>query len=170
MDMDEASWIDQAKKLVEYRREAQEFLARIGQRFDAAPHHAKSISRLWFEADQLDALICGLLEEINEGLLGGQAELDVTRGASLRPNVDEDTLFYDCTWSLLWGEGKGLIVSFAIEPETGADFGSGRGRETFIPYGGGGFEGCSKIYLRCGSSCGRDRFARLIKRNAADYI
>ncbi len=119
MDIDEASWIDQTKKLVEYRKEAQEFLARVGQRFDVAPHHAKSISRLWFEADQLDALICGLLEEINKGLLGGQAELDVTRGASRRPNLTEDALFYDCAWSLLWGEGKGLIVNFAIEPETG---------------------------------------------------
>ncbi len=114
--MDESSWLDEARKLTEYRKEAVSFLLRASSRFDASPEHAKAVSHLWLEADKLDSLIYGLLEEINRGLLSGKGEIDVTRGASVKPHHGSDTLFYDCTWSILWKPNHGIAVNLAVEP------------------------------------------------------
>ena len=118
MKEDKDSWLDQARKLAEYRREALGFIGRAGKQFPVAPEHAKAVSRLWIAADEVDDLVCGLLEEMNRGLLGGKGELDTTRGAAVRPHGVEETLFYDCTWSLLWNESLGVFVNLAIEPQS----------------------------------------------------
>ena len=114
--MSEGSWLDEARKLAEYRKEAIPFLLRASKRFDVSPSHAKAVGRLWLEADKLDSLIYSLLEELNNGLLSGKGEIDATRGASVKPHHGADTLLYECTWSLVWEKAYGINVSLAVEP------------------------------------------------------
>ena len=71
---DSSSWIDRAKRLLKYRREAAEFLERVSGQIPVSPSHAASVSLLWAEADELDAMVCGLLNEMNAGLMAGRAE------------------------------------------------------------------------------------------------
>ena len=114
-----ASWLEEAKKQVEYTKEALSFLNRARQQFETSPTHARAVAKLWLAADQVDELICTLLEEMNQGLLEGMGELDTTRGAAIRPvGMEEETLFYDCTWSLAWSEDKGIAVNLAVEPRS----------------------------------------------------
>ena len=114
---EELSWIERAKKLVEYHEEAQDFVRRVGKQLPTGPSDALAVSELWVEADRLDDLICSLLDEMNTGLVGGNAELDTTRGASIRPaGFEEEAVFYECSWTLQWGEHRGVLVNLAVEP------------------------------------------------------
>ena len=114
--MKEYSWLERAKKLVEYNSEALDFLRRVGGQLPVARADAAAISRLWVQADNMDETICRLLEEMNAGLLDGAGELDTTRGASMRQSdIYEEAVYYDCTWSLLWGNGRGILVNLAVE-------------------------------------------------------
>ena len=117
---DELSWIERAQRLVDYHREALEFIGRAGQEIRASPAHAVSIGRLWLEADGIDDMVCTLLDEMNTGLLGGDGELDTTRGVAMRPSrLGEEGVFYSCSWSLLWDGGKGVSLDLSIEPRSG---------------------------------------------------
>ncbi len=110
---DSISWLDRAKRLLKYRREAAEFLERVSSQLPVSPSDAASISLLWDEADELGAMVCGLLNEMNTGLMAGRAELDTTRGAI---PVGTDGVTYQCCWTLAWGEGLGLSVKLSTDP------------------------------------------------------
>jgi len=114
---EELSWIERAKKLVEYHEEAQNFVRRVGKQLPTGPSDALAVSELWVEADRLDDMICSLLDEMNTGLVGGNAELDTTRGASIRPaGFEEEAVFYECSWTLEWGNNRSVLVNLAVEP------------------------------------------------------
>ena len=110
---DSISWLDRAKRLLKYRREAAEFLERVSPQLPVSPSDAASVSLLWDEADELDAMVCGLLNELNAGLIAGRAELDTTRGAI---PVGTDGVTYQCCWTLAWSDGLGLSVKLSTDP------------------------------------------------------
>ncbi len=110
---DSSSWLEGAKRLVTYRREAAEFLERVGQQLPVSPSDAASVSLLWEAADELDAMVCGLLNEMNAGLIDGRAELDTTRGAI---PAGTDGVTYECCWTLAWNAGLGLSVRLSTDP------------------------------------------------------
>ena len=113
------SWLERARKLAEYRREAAEFIGRAADQLPVSPDDVKAIGLLWLEADRLDGVVCAALNEMNAGLADGRGELDSTRGASVRPStLDEPTLFYDCSWSLQWDGGRRVVVNLAIDPRS----------------------------------------------------
>ena len=115
----EHSWTEKAKKLVEYHREAQDFIRRAGDQLPVSQDDAPALGRLWVEADQLDELIGTLLGQLNSDLLGDAAEFDTTRGASVRRSrlVDQETLFFECTWSLTW-EDRSVVVNLSVDAKT----------------------------------------------------
>ena len=115
----ELSWTDKAKKLVAYHLEARDFIRRAGDQLPASPDDALALGRLWLEADTLDELVCTLRDELNTDLLKGEAHFDTTRGASVRRSRldDQETLFYDCTWSLTW-EGGSVVVNLSVDAKT----------------------------------------------------
>ncbi len=110
---DSSSWLERAKRLVKYRREAAEFLERVGQQLPVSPSDAASVSLLWEEADELDAMVCGLLNEMNAGLMAGRAELDTTRSAL---PAGTEGVTYECCWTLAWNGGLGLSVKLSTDP------------------------------------------------------
>lgn len=114
------SWLDRAKQLVGYHQEALDFINRVKDQLPALDSNASHLSHLWVEADALDPLVCSLLEDVNEQLVGGTGEMDTTRGAAVRPSLlEEETLFFECAWSLTWGEGKAISLGLAIDASTG---------------------------------------------------
>ena len=115
----ETSWTDRAKKLVAHHRDAQDFIRRAADQLPVSQDDALALSRLWMEADALDELVCTLLDQLNNDLLEGEAEFDTTRGASVRRSRldQQETLFYDCTWSLTW-EGCSVVVNLSVEAKT----------------------------------------------------
>ncbi len=116
---DGLSWIERARRLTAYHAEAVDFVGRVGQSLPAAPADARAVRELWAEADRLDAMVCSLLDQMNSELLGGSGEMDATRGAAIRPmTFEEEALFYECSWLLEWGRGRGVKVDLAVEPRT----------------------------------------------------
>ncbi len=111
---DSSSWLDRARRLLKYRREAAEFIERVSQQLPVSPSDAASVSALWEEADELDPMVCGLLNEMNAGLIAGRAELDTTRGAM---PVGTDGVTYECCWTLAWDDGLGLSVKLSTDPK-----------------------------------------------------
>lgn len=115
----EFSWLDRAKRLIEYHPDALDFIRRAGEQLPVSPGEAGLVSRLWSESDMLDGLICNLLEEMNVSLRQAQGEVDTTRGVAVRATgLSEESIFYECSWSLLWDDGDGISVNLAIEPGT----------------------------------------------------
>jgi hypothetical protein len=128
---EELSWLERARKLVEYSQEAQEFIGRAAEQLAVSPTDAPLVGRLWLEADLLDALLATLLEEMNEELIDGQGELDTTRGVAVRPSaIAEEALYYECSWSLAWADGRGISVILSIEAGTGTLDAQVQGRTT----------------------------------------
>ena len=112
-------WINRAKSLVDYHSEARGFLSRASAYFPVTPEDAEAICLLWVQADSLDEALYGSLVAMNEGLLEGGGEIDVTRGADLVERVGGgDTLVYQCTWSLDWEPGNRIGIVIAIEPRS----------------------------------------------------
>ncbi len=116
-------WIAQTREFLELTREAREFVERAAETFPKAiVEDAQAVARLWQHAAALDPQVYPLLEEINQHLLEGKGEVDMTRGASVRsilPGVvQEELLFYECTWTLNWEEANHQIfVKLAVEPQ-----------------------------------------------------
>lgn len=120
--------------MVEYYPEAVDFARRAG--VPIGDGDALALTRLWAEADGLDARVMGRLGELNDGLLGGKGTVDALRGASQRETAaaligdggavgggDGDAAaalgaFFDCSWTLEWGDGR--CVSVALEVDAGA--------------------------------------------------
>ncbi len=116
-----ADWLERIRKRVSYYEEALDFIGRVGKQLDVTPADAPALCMLWVEADALDETICSLVSEINDGLLEGRGELDITRGASVRPTgptpgPDQESVFYECSWTLTWDDALGVSVNLAIDP------------------------------------------------------
>ena len=117
----QAEWLEPVKKQVAYLEEAMGFLDRARQQFEVNPDHAVAVTKLWATAEEADGLICRLLGQMSSHLLEAKGEIDTTRGAAVRPlESGEERLFYDCTWSLLWGRKQGVVVNLAIDASSGA--------------------------------------------------
>lgn len=118
-----SDWITKIEDLLELTNEAQEFVQRASETFPrAVATHVVAVARLWQQANSLDEQIYALLNEMNLRLLKGQGQIAMTRGASTRPLmvgvVDEDLLFYECTWTLSWdGEIHGVMMQLSLEPQ-----------------------------------------------------
>lgn len=113
------NWIDRAKSLVDYHSEASGFLSRASAYFPVTPEDAEAICLLWVEADSLDGKLYGSLEAMNEGLLEGSGDIDVTRGADIVEGIGGgDTLVYQCTWSLDWQSERRVAIVISIEPRS----------------------------------------------------
>jgi len=116
-------WIARTEEFLQLTREAREFVERAAQSFPrATPDHDMAVARLWELANALDPQVYARLEEVNQRLLDGQGELDMTRGASVRPlaqgMVDDELLFYECTWTLTWEEANHqIMVKLSVEPQ-----------------------------------------------------
>ena len=117
---EEFTWIDRARKQVEYHAEALDFVRRVGEQLPTTVDDAAQVSRLWVEADILDQMLCSLLDEMNSGLVDGGAEFDSTRGAAIHDTeLGEQELRFECSWSLSWSDLKGIAVTLAINPRVG---------------------------------------------------
>ena len=113
------NWIERAKSLVDYHSEAEGFLSRAGAYFPVTPEDAEAICLLWVEADSLDEMLYGALEEVNQGLLERSGEIDVTRGADIVEEIGAgDACVYQCTWSLDWQSERRLAIVISIEPRS----------------------------------------------------
>jgi hypothetical protein len=110
----ENTWILRTQRAVGYREEVLEFLARVREQIaTCSPLHASVVTRLWLAADELDSVVCDLLGQLNESLVGGEGEVETTRGASMpqEQRVEPDAPeaqgpVYQCTWSLSWDQGR----------------------------------------------------------------
>ena len=114
------SWLDRARQLIDYHQEALDFIDRVSNQLPVKASYAGHLSRLWVEADRLDQLVCSLLEDVSSHLISGSGEMDTTRGAAVRPSLlAEESLFFECAWSLTWGGGKAISLALAIDAATG---------------------------------------------------
>ncbi len=127
------SWIERARRMVEYHPDALEFIQRASEHFPAKPAHIQLVLRLWIEADTLDSLILPLLNELNAELVDGQGELDTTRGVSTRhsafetfDNADAYEVVYECAWSLHYEPNRSVSVILSVD-EYGVFHAQGRG-------------------------------------------
>ena len=107
--------------MVAYHQEALNFIRRASEHFAVSSEHVELVMRLWVDADDLDALVLPLLDALNVELLGGAAELDTTRGVSVRPSAlgaiegtDAEEVVYECIWSLNWESGRGVSVALSV--------------------------------------------------------
>ena len=113
------NWIDRAKSLVDYHSEASGFLSRASAHFPVTPEDAEAICLLWVEADSLDGKLYGSLDAMNEGLLEGSGDIDVTRGADIVEAIGGgEALVYQCTWSLDWQSERRVAIVISIEPRS----------------------------------------------------
>ena len=133
-------WIAETREFLELTKEAREFVERATQSFPRAnPEDALAVARLWQYATALDPQVYRILGEINQGLMGGTGEVDLTRGASVRPLmpgvVEEEMLFYECTWTLTWeGTNHQIMLKLSVEPQLGSFHFQASGFNTFKPY------------------------------------
>ena len=107
--------------MVAYHRDALNFIRRASEHFAVSSEHVELVMRLWVDADDLDALILPLLEALNVELLDSTAELDTTRGVSVRPSAlgaiegsGAEEVVYECIWSLNWESERGVSVSLSV--------------------------------------------------------
>ena len=114
------SWLDRARRLVAYHQEALDFIERVSDQLPVNESYAGLLSRLWVEADELDQMVCSLMEDLNSHLVQGEGVMETTRGAVVRPSLlAEEALFFECAWSLTWGDGKSILLRLAIDASTG---------------------------------------------------
>ena len=106
----------------------------------STPAHAGTVASLWLAADSMDSPCYEALERLNQGMLQGASEVEITRGASMQPVSQMDPLqdpsfpaigmeaalppmerlIYECAWTLLWDEGqRGLSVRLTTDPQSG---------------------------------------------------
>ena len=115
------SWIERARRMVSYHQEATDFIRRASRAFPVSAEHAQILMQLWVEADLLDSVILPLLDELNAELMDGQGEIDTKRGVSVQrsdsaelPGTNAEDVVYECFWSLVWTEKKGISVVLSV--------------------------------------------------------
>jgi hypothetical protein len=114
------SWVDHAKKMVTQRVEALEFIARVKEQVPQAQRrHAAAVNNLWLVSDELESQMEDLLRKMNERILNGAGQQDITRGAGLGPlGEGNNSFFYNCAWLLEWDSDLGIAIDLAIEPDS----------------------------------------------------
>ena len=122
--IEELSWTDKARRMVNYYSEASAFIRRASKSFPITPEDTLLLLQLWMEADDLDSLILPILSELNSELLRVNGKLDTTRGVSTRQSAtggfDElgiDEVVFEFAWSLSWAEGGGVSVIFTCDTQ-----------------------------------------------------
>ena len=127
--------------MVEYYPEAVDFARRAG--VPIGDGDALALTRLWAEADGLDARVMGRLGELNDGLLDGKGTVDALRGASQREMaaalvgdgaggyagdaVAALGAFFECSWTLEWGDGRCVSVALEVDAAAGVFYAYARG-------------------------------------------
>ena len=124
-DIESMSWIDRARRMVEYHHEAAAFIHRASEQFPVSAAHSRLLLRLWVEADTLDSVIFPLLGELNEEILEGRGNVEATRGVTVRPSgyspIEEsrgEEVVYECGWTLHFDARKGVAIVLSVS-ETG---------------------------------------------------
>jgi hypothetical protein len=111
-------WIERAASLVRYHEEARRFITRASAKLPADAEDTEAVCLLWQQADGIDRQVSEHFSAMNEGLLEGRGQLDVTRGADMsRRFGPESMLVYQCTWAFQWDD-RGISVVLAIEPRS----------------------------------------------------
>lgn len=114
-----AVWVERAMNLIRYHDEALEFISRASANLPTAAKDTEAVCLLWDEADGLDRTVSGHLATINDRLLDGRGQFDVTRGADMTYRFGaEEMLVYQCTWTLMWDGHRRIVVVLAIEPRS----------------------------------------------------
>ncbi len=112
-------WVDRAANLVRHGDEALEFIARASANLPADAQDVEAVCLLWDEADRLDRTVSDHFAAMNDGLLDGRGQFDVTRGADMTERFGpEGMLVYQCTWTLEWDSHRRIAVVLAIEPRS----------------------------------------------------
>lgn len=122
--IEELSWTDRVRRMVNYYSEASGFIRRASESFPVTSEHTLLLLQLWIEAEDLDGVILPLLSDLNIELLGGRGELDTTRGVSTRQSatggfddLGTDEVVFEFTWRLNWAEGIGVSVIFTCNTQ-----------------------------------------------------
>ena len=112
-------WIERAANLVRYQDEAISFIARASASMPADAEDVEAVCLLWEEADGLDRKVSEHFTALNEGLLDGRGQLDLTRGADMSQRSEvQGLLVYQCTWAFQWDDDRDISVVLAIEPKS----------------------------------------------------
>ena len=115
------TWVDRARRMVGYRDEALDFLARAGDQVPVFKADVALVCRLWAVADEHDEIMCRALTEFDSALFETAGELDITRGVETRPTQeDESRVAFLCTWAIARPEGKRVSCVLYGEQMTGA--------------------------------------------------
>ncbi len=113
-------WLDRARRMVDYREEATDFLRRASSTLPATQADVELICQLWATADEHDTSICEALQRFDEALFDVPGQLEITRGAEPTPTPDNsEGLAYLCTWALLRPDGRGISVVLAADQTSG---------------------------------------------------
>ena len=113
-------WLDRARRMVDYREEATDFLRRASSTLPATEADVELVCQLWATADEHDTSICEALQRFDEALFDVPGQLEITRGAEPTPAPDNsEGLTYLCTWTLLRPEGHGASVVLTADQTGG---------------------------------------------------
>ena len=77
-------WVDRARRMVEYRAEAMDFLRRVGSMLPAAGTDVELVCRLWTAADEYDVTICEAVQRFDVAIFDVPGEIEITRGCRTR--------------------------------------------------------------------------------------
>ncbi len=115
------TWVDRARRMVGYRDEALDFLARASDQVPVFEADVGLVCRLWAVADEHDEIMCRALTEYDSALFETAGELDITRGVETRPTPEEESrVVFLCTWTLARPEGQRVSCALYGDQMTGA--------------------------------------------------
>lgn len=114
-------WVDRTSRMVSYREEALDFLARAGRQVPVFESDLGLVCRLWSVADEHDELLCRALTEFDSSVFEDAGELDITRGAETRATPDNEAqAVFLCTWATVRPDGQSVSCILFAEQVTGA--------------------------------------------------
>ena len=114
------AWIDRARRMVDYRDEAADFLRRALSHLPVFESDIGLVCRLWARADELDEVICGALTEFDSALFEFAGELDITRGVETSPVSESDSqLAFLCRWSMIRPERTSVSCVLRCDRQSG---------------------------------------------------
>ena len=114
------TWVGRARRMVEYREEATDFLRRVSSMLPVVESDVELVCRLWTAADEYDVSICEALERFDRALFDVPGHLDITRGAEPTSAGDNgDGLAYLCSWTLVRPEARVMSVVLIADQLTG---------------------------------------------------
>ena len=114
------TWVDRARRMVDYREEATDFLRRASSMLPVVESDVELVCRLWTAADEYDVSICDALRRFDQALFDVPGQLDITRGAEPTSTRDDgEGLAYLCSWTLMRPEADGMSVALMADQLTG---------------------------------------------------